>query len=275
MAFNFRDAKQHARPHALFAERGVRRALSMALDRPALVKNVLDTLGHVGLGPVTRAQPTADPSIAMISYDTAASARLLDSLGWRDANGDGVRERNGRALEFTLLVPTSSATRQRMAVLVQEQLKQVGARVRIESVEANVFFERVTSRNFDAVLNAWRTDPSPASVRQAWGGASARAADGSNFGTYASPVFDALVDSASREFDPARSKAYYRRAYAQIVDDAPAVWLYELRNVAAVHRRFDVTGLRADAWWASLGEWSVPDAQRIDRDRIPLRVTQR
>jgi peptide/nickel transport system substrate-binding protein len=272
MAFNFRDARDHARPNALFADRGVRRALSMALDRPAMVKNVLDTLGLLGIGPVTRAQTSADPSIAMLPYDTSAATRLLDSLGWRDANGDGVRERGGRKLEFSLLVPTSSAPRMRMAVLIQDQLKQVGVAVRIESVEANVFFERVQAHKFDAMLNAWRTDPSPAGVRQAWGSASA---DAGNFGSYASPRFDALVDSAAAEFDPARSKALYRRAYAQIVDDAPAVWLYELRNVAAVHRRFDISGLRADAWWAGLAGWSVPDARRIPRDRIPLQVTQR
>ena len=62
-------------------------------------------------------------------------------------------------------------------------------------------------------------------------------------------------------------RALYRRAYQVIVDDAPAVWLYEPRNLAAAHARLRLSGVRADAWWAGMGEWSIPANERIPRDR--------
>jgi hypothetical protein len=53
-----------------------------------------------------------------------------------------------------------------------------------------------------------------------------------------------------------------------LVGDAPAIWLYEPVNFAAVQRRVHPVGLRADAWWANLDRWYIPRAERIARDRI-------
>ena len=243
----------------------------MGVDRGRTVQNVLDSLGAVSIGPVTRALATADTTIPHIPYDLSGARRSLDSLGWRDANGDGVREKNGRPLRFTVLVPSSSANRVRMAVLLQEALKQVGARADLEQLEFNAWLERVKGGNFDAAMGAWHLDPSPATIRQVWTSAAARSKDGSNYGSYMSPQFDAYVDSAMTEMNPARSKAYYRRAYETIIADAPAIWLYELVNTHALHERLQPVGVRADAWWANLEKWSIPPGERIARDNLGLR----
>ena len=54
-----------------------------------------------------------------------------------------------------------------------------------------------------------------------------------------------------------------------IVDDAPAVWLYEVRNYAGVHDRLVIPSWRTDAWWLTLGDWSVDPAKRMPRDAAP------
>jgi len=156
-------------------------------------------------------------------------------------------------------------------VLIQEQLKQVGARVDLEQLEFNAFSTRMIGRNFDAVINAWVLDPTPSSIRQSWSAEAARATESSNYATYSNPAFDAAVDSAVASFDPARAKAHYKRAYTILAEDAPAVWLYEPRFTAGMHRRIEPTGVRPDAWWAGLADWSIPENQRTARDRIGLR----
>jgi len=270
LRFNLRDAKAPARPNAVFGDRAVRRALTMALDRPTLVRSVLDTLGYVALGPFTRAQFSADTTIPQLRFDVARARATLDSAGWRDADGDGIREKAGRRLEFSMLVPNSSRNRMRFAVLMQEQFKQVGAVARIEELEFNAFIKRLEGRDFDAAIEGGHLDPSPSVVRQSWSTESARAKDGSNFSRYESAAFDAAVDSAVASSDPARSRAHFHRAYEIILNDAPAVWLYELRQMAGAHRRIRITGMRADAWWAGLPDWSIPEGERIARDRIGL-----
>ena len=270
LLFNERDPKANARPNVMFADRNVRRALTMSLDRKLMLRTVLDSLGYVGLGPFTRTQASADETIPQLPFDLARARATLDSAGWRDANGDGVREKGGRPLEFTIMVPSSSKNRVRYAVLIQDQLKQVGARVHIEEMDFNAFNEHLRRRDFDAVVDGRALDPSPGVVRESWTRAAVRAKDGANYGSYESAAFDAALDSAVVAAEPARSRAHFRRAYETINEDAPAVWLYELRQVAGAHKRLNITGVRADAWWAGIADWTIPADQRIERDRLGL-----
>ena len=243
----------------LFADRALRCALTQTIDRAAVVANALDSLGRVALGPFTRATDAVDTTMRQIAFDTVAAARTLDSLGWTRQAGDGLRHKAGRTLEFSVMVPASSATRKRVAVLLQSQLKALGIRIEIDAVEAQVFGARLSKGDFDAALNTWRTDPSPSTIRQVWG--TTRGADvQANYGHYSNAAFDAAVDSAATTFDPARRTALYRRAYQSMVDDAAAVWLYEPRNFAAINARVSPVGMRADAWWAALSRWTVSGA---------------
>ena len=271
LQFNLRDPNQRARPHPIFGDRRVRRALTMAVDRQALVRNVFDTLARPAFGPFPTGVSTADTTVRQIPYDLAAARALLDSAGWRDANGDGVREKNGRPLEFTLIVPTSSRTRVRFSVLLQEQLRQAGAKMNVEQLEQNVNLARMSGRDFDMFIGLWSTDPSPAGIRQTWGTEGSRTKDGANYGAYESPVFDALVDSATGTSDPARQRAYFKRAYQTIIDDAPAIWLYLPPTVAGIHKRIRTVGMRPDGWWAQLADWWIPADERTPRDKIGLR----
>jgi len=253
LAFNLGDATR-GETHPIFGSRDVRRALVMAIDRNGLVRSVFDTLGLVGHGPVTRVLPTSDTTIGL-PYDGALAARMLDSLGWKRGR-DGIRRRAGTPLAFSLMVPSSSAIRLKLAVLLQEQWRRAGADVRIESLEANAFGARMEDRKFDAALNAWHIDPTPSSVREEWASSEIRKG-GENTTSYRSPAFDAVIDSAVQEADPARSVALYRRAYSILTDDAPAMWIYELRNVYGVSGRIHTAGIRPDAWWADLADWRV------------------
>jgi peptide/nickel transport system substrate-binding protein len=250
----------------LFADRALRRALAQALDRPAMVRNVFDTLATVPAGPLTRAQALVDTAERQLPLDAGAARRTLDSLGWRPGP-DGVRTRGGRPLAFTISVPRSSETRARFAVLIQEQLRNVGVAARVEPLEFGAFMERIGRRRFDAAIGAWNLDnPSPWGVQQLWGGAAARAPGGPNLAGYASLAFDAAIDSARGATGESEARRLLARAVQRINDDAPAVWLFEPRPLLAVHRRLRVRGVRADAWWAGLADWTIDPARTIARD---------
>src|SRR3954467_3976094 len=80
---NLRDPANHDRPHPIFGNRELRRALTMAVDRVALVRSVFDTLALPALGPTVRAYASTDPNLPQIPFDTARARQVLDSLGWR------------------------------------------------------------------------------------------------------------------------------------------------------------------------------------------------
>lgn len=266
--FNLRDPAHHDRPHPIFGNREVRRALTMATDRVALVRSVYDTLALPALGPTVRAYPTTDPNLPQIPFDLARARAILDSLGWR-VGTDGIRVRNGRPLRFTLSIPGTSRVRTQIAVLLQEQLRQAGARVDIEQLDFPVLIEKDRKRAFDVVLGQWNTEPSPGAALGSWGVAASRAGGGNNFGSYENPAFDASIDTALASFDPARRKAYLTRAYETIIADAPAIWLAEPLTTVGYHSRLQLQTLRPDAWWAHIPEWWIPADKRIPRDNAP------
>jgi peptide/nickel transport system substrate-binding protein len=262
--FNLRHPKNRRAPHPIFADRSLRRAITLAVDRVNSVRNAYDSLADVAVGPTVRAYPTTDPSLAQIPFSPDAARRALDSLGWRDTDGDGVRQRGRVPLEFTLTVPASSRSRNTVAVLLQEQLRQAGVKVNLERLDFTAFIDRQTRRDFDAVFGGWHVEPSPGGIRQTWG-----TNGGTNYGSYENPAFDALVDSALGSWSLPARKAYFTRAYQTIIDDAPAIWMAEPRRVMAIHRRIDTRGLRADSWWANVADWTIPVNRRIARDRAP------
>jgi peptide/nickel transport system substrate-binding protein len=207
-----------------------------------------------------------DPEVRQLPYDTVQARRLLAARGWRDSDGDGIRDRAGERLAFHILVPSTSQTRKQYAQLLQEQFRAVGAQVEIDEVEQSVQSERAAAGKFDAILQAWNNDPSPGSgVPQVWSHAGFR---GSNFLRYDSPVFDTLVSRATRAATPKQARPLWRAAIETINADAPAIFLFAPDNVAVFHTRVVDVRLRPDSWAALLRTWRIPPDRLIDRDRV-------
>jgi len=264
--------KSNMQAHPIFSDVRVRRALSMAVDRVAMLRNVFGDKGLIAHGPFPMMLSAADSTIKLPPYDTAAASALLDSAGWR-RGADGMRNKHGTLLKFSLLMPATSALRQKYSQLLQEQYRRLGVTLVIDAVDGKTYGARVQpglkAGDFDAVIQTFQTDPSPTGMRQNWATAGI-GPEGQNFLRYSNPKTDALIDSLSVSLDPQTAKQYAKRAFQQIVDDAPAIWLYDLTEIDAINRRINVTRTRGDGWFHYLAEWSIPPDKRIDRDKIPL-----
>jgi peptide/nickel transport system substrate-binding protein len=241
----------------ILASRDMRRALTMALDRHAMVQSLFGPLAAVSIGPAVRAFPTTDTSLVQIPFDRPRAERILDSLGWRRGEGGGIRSRDGKPLQIRVLVPVSSQSRMRMSVLIQEQLRAAGVDVILEQMDFAAFSARQAARDFEAALASWTLGSSPEAVRATW---TSRAADeaGLNYGGYRNPAFDLLVDSALAAPTVEESRRLFRKANQIIIDDAAAIWLYEPRSVLAVHSRISTSPMRPNAWWLGIAEWTAP-----------------
>ncbi len=267
--------KSNNQAHPIFSDVRVRRALSMAVNRADMLRNVFGDKGLVAYGPFPMSLAASDSTVKLPPYDTTAASALLDSAGWR-RGPDGMRAKHGMPLSFSLLMPATSAPRQKYSQLLQEQFRRVGVKLQIDAVDGKTYTDRIQpgpkAGDFDMVIQAFNTDPSPSGLRQNWGTAGI-GPQGQNFLRYSNPKTDALIDSLTETFDSVKVRQYASRAFQQIVDDAPAIWLYDLTEIDAINRRFNIPRTRADGWWFTLAEWSIAPDKRIDRDRIPLSAT--
>jgi peptide/nickel transport system substrate-binding protein len=271
MQFVFLAMNQQARrgqgAHPIFGDRAVRQAVSMAVDRRAMLRNVYDTLGMLSYGPFPRRHAAADTNLALPEFDPRQANEILDQAGWA-RGADGIRSRGGQRLAFSMAVPATSRPRVRYSVLLQEALRQIGADVSVETVDFPTFISRQQAGDYDALLAGVATDPSLSSARQNFHSASI--AGRSNFLRYRNPAFDATLDSALAASSADVMKELSSRAYRILIDDVPAVWLYDVVTVAGAHRRIRPERMRADAFWAHLKDWWIPDDERVERDRIGL-----
>jgi len=265
LTFNQRSPDDTTKPHPLFADRDLRRALSMAVDRATLLKSELGDLAKVPPGPMSELLWIWDPDIRQLPYDSAQAGRRLNALGWRDHDGDGIRDKDGQPLAFHILVPTSSVLRRQYARLLQAQFSAVGVRVEIDELEPAVVGQRVSTGKYDTAILSRSNDPSPSSgIAQNW----TRAAGASNFGRYYSPEFERIVDLAVTATSRDRARSLWRSAIETLNADAPAIFLYALDNAAAVHKRVENVQLRPDSWATLLRTWRIPPDRLIDRDRV-------
>lgn len=217
----------------VFRPPAVRRALNMAVDRMAIVQQAQRGHGVPATGPTWPRHWAFDAGRPGFSYDPAAAEFLLGS-GEGTRAGGPVPARP--ALEFTCLVPENFAVIERMALLVQRQLAEVGVRMRIEGLPALEVNRRMGSGRFDAILVPFLSGPyawlpyriwhSPGSTRR-W-----------NFWGYASPAVDASLDAMRDAADDAAFVRAVRQFEAAFLDDPPAVLLTWNEQVQAVSHRF-------------------------------------
>ncbi len=267
VGFNLAAPGDSTKPHPLFGDRDLRRALVMATDRERVLRNVFGDLAKVPPGPLSQLWWIWDPEIRELPYDSGQAARLLTRTGWIDTDGDGIRDKDGKPLAFRLLLPTTSAIRRQYARLLQEQFRVAGVDVQLDEVDFGLYNERARAGRFDALLNTWNTDPTPSSgFPQTWTPAGFGR---SNYTRYDNPDVDRLVDQAVAS---AANRDQARRAWRAAVEtlnrDAPGIFLFATSNVAAVHKRIADVTIRPDSWLALLRTWRIPADRLTDRDRV-------
>lgn len=252
LLFNHRDPAQLDRPHPILADRDVRRALILALDRPLLVRAVLGPYGEVPYGPASSTLWIHHGAPSPARQDQSTARRLLAGRGWVDRDQDGVREnQSGAPLALNLLVTSSSEQRKQMALMIQQQLRQVGVKLDLIRLEPAVWVARRSAGNFDIDFSGAIQDASPSGLASSW------TCDGpGNKGHYCDRGADSLLFRAMAS--PTADRRLWHDFLRRVEVAAPAAFLYRQTFVFGVHRRFPEVVIRPVSPWSSLWRWPAP-----------------
>jgi peptide/nickel transport system substrate-binding protein len=239
-----------------FSSPRVRRALTMAIDRDLINENIYYGFARECTSPLPPIIWAYNPNIKPIPYDTAGARRLLAEEGFRDTNGDGWIDKNGKRFEFDLITNHGNQLRSDILVTVQEMLRNVGIKVNASAIEWTVFLERVKSGDYDAQVNAWRVG-GKADLSPIWS-CEARGPVGYNRINYCNPLVDSLNAAATGMLDFEQARPLFWRIQEIIYEDQPYTFLNVLEARDVVNRRF--RDVRPDAvsmyhylqdWWIS------------------------
>jgi peptide/nickel transport system substrate-binding protein len=241
----------------IFQDLRVRRALSHAIDRQALIDGVLLGFGKPCSGPYVPVMPAYNPEVTPVPLDLTKSAALLDEAGWK-AGKDGTRMKGGKPLAFRLLVSQGSETGKKIVLILQQQFAKLGVKAELESYEWSTFInDHVNTRNFDAVVMAWNLslDPDQYSI---WHSSQTKPSE-FNFVSYSNPEVDRILEKGRVSFDPAARTALYRRMHKLIAADQPYCFLFAQDSLSALSLKVQGVKMTPTGYgWGWYRDWYIP-----------------
>jgi peptide/nickel transport system substrate-binding protein len=225
-------------------DKKVRQAINYAIDRDLLVEKTL--VGH-GI-PGTAIVPSADPSWDLkvpdgktYKYDPAKAKALLDEAGWKDTNGDGVRDKDGNELKLRYF-DRSEGDGGQNTDFITGWLKDVGIATDVKSMDDDALAAAIGQNEFDLFTWGWVPFVDPDAELSYFTKSQATSdpeAVGYNDANWCNDAYDKLYDQQHIELDPAKRHDMVQQMLEIFYEDAPYAVLYKYDNLQAI---------RSDRW---------------------------
>ncbi len=215
------------------ADRDVRRALNYAIDRKAIVEAILWNVGGVAANSVfSRVLPWYNGNLKPYPYDPEEAGRILDSLGIRDSDGDGIREKDGKDFSINMCTYEGRPSLRPTLELVQEFFRKIHIKSSIKITQKGSVINRETRLGKVALnLQMWNTAPNGSPEyfikRVVVTGAP------SNYMGYSNPEIDSLIRLAQHTFEFKRKKRMIDRIQEIIYIESPIIVLFHKSIVSA------------------------------------------
>ncbi|NIM01125.1 MAG: hypothetical protein GTN89_09455 [Acidobacteria bacterium] len=220
-----------------FDDADVRRALTMAIDRQALVDELMAGHAKVGTGPAPSSWWGADTSLEPLPYDPQKARAILREHGYATAEGE-----SGKKLNVTILTNAGNRTRESALVKIQSHLYKVGVDASIQPLEMRTMRGQVVSGEFDGYLGGW-VFAGKIDLRGLFASA-ATPPNGMNIVSYSNADVDASFDRLAEVDRWEAMPEILADIQTRIAADQPYSFLYESRRVAA--HSTSLAGVRID-----------------------------
>jgi peptide/nickel transport system substrate-binding protein len=267
---NFSDPNQevdgqrsHAQTkHPFLTDKRVRQAISLAIDRDTIVKQLYGQAGQVATNFIVAPSKYVSPNTRYeFSLDQAKA--LLDEAGWVDSNGNGIRDKNG--VEMSLLFQTSvNPVRQKTQEIMKQNLSELGMQVELKSTDPSIYFgdpsNPDSSSTFYADLQMFAFDsetPEPDSYMMLYACDAIAQKENQwskeNISRYCNPDYDQLLAQLNRELDPDRRQQLFIQMNDLLIEDVALIPLVHRSDPLAVSH--SLSNLEFSPWAAST--WRV------------------
>lgn len=242
----------------LFTDIRVRHAIDLLMPRDEIINQVyLGRYAEKCSGYDPQGSINYNHDVAPTPHDPAQALQLLNDAGWKNDHGDGLLYKDGKPLSFTLLYPSGSPGRGKMAELIQESLRGAGIDVKLSQMEFVQLFDHLDEWKFDACIMGWSLDIN-GDPSQLWAGSEADIKKSSNFIGYKNPEADRLMAAGKLEYDSEKRAVIYRQLQRVIHDDYPVCFLVSPKEILIVSDRYQNVKTFAPPPCFDVMSWWVP-----------------
>jgi peptide/nickel transport system substrate-binding protein len=230
------------------ADRRVRQALSLAIDRRAIVERLLDGAGRPAGNLVAPGVFGHDETLSVPRFDPALARQLLAEAGYPGG------------FELTLAAPNNRYPGDaRIAQAVAAMFARIGVRARLVTLPVNVYLPRARRGEFALAMLGWGSFSADLALRSLVATRDpARGNGGWNWSYYSSPEVDRLLDTAAAEFDPDRRESLVRTAMRHAMRDGAVIPLHHTMASWAMRRELRYTA-RTDEFTFAHEVHAAPD----------------
>jgi len=229
--------------HPALRDAAVRRAIERSMDKKEILAMALGGAGSVGSSLIPDCIPEWHyfvPEADLRSYDPGKAKAELEAAGYRDRDGDGVREGpDGRPLNLRLLTRSDNTREVKAGQMIQAYLKAIGIATKLSTVDDGALQDAINAGDYDLFIWGWGGDVDPTTLLALLTSAQI---DGNNEPRWSSPAYDAVVARQATLLDPAERRAAVREAQRLAYEAAPYIILAYDGDIQAV-RTDTVTGL--------------------------------
>ena len=238
--------------HPVLKEKAVRQAISYLIDRQQIIDTVGMGYGEVACGPIAPVSWAYNPDLNGYDYNPAKAKELLKDAGWR-IGVDGIYEKAGRKLEWTMSIPNSGSSPE-SCQLIQQWLKASGIKMNIRMYTWPTVREMFKTDKVETTMFLWVSTSFP-ELRTIY------YSEGSqNYNHFSNTEFDELQDEFSNCIDKERVKEILFRQQQILNEDLPYIY---------IDHPIDTIGIRKDSglrgyvnspvryWDWNIDEWEI------------------
>jgi peptide/nickel transport system substrate-binding protein len=239
---------------APFDNQQVRRALNYAVNRDLLVSGALRGHGRTTSGPTWPLHWAHDSTVPIYAYDPSRSEALLNAARIPAISSVSNSDIAPARFHFTCLLPNTFQLWERMALMVQRDLADIGVDMQLETVPFQEFNRRIAASDFDAVVLEFVVGNTASRPFTFW-----HSKGKQNVWGFKSPAIDHALDEIRRAPDETHYRTAFRQFQIEALDEAPAIFLALGETSRAVSRRFQVVTPPNSDILSSLADWIPAD----------------
>ena len=218
-----------------FPDKSVRQALYAAVPRQKIIDDVLAGAAQITETPIVEGLWGHLPSLKKVDYNLENAKKILDDANWKDADGDGYREKDNIRLAFYLTYNGDSVRDYKIFELVKENWEALGAQVLADPLSGNELQAKIKARGYDALIfgQSLGADSDP----YAYWHSSQIHDPGLTLAVFFSKDVDNLIEAARLTTSLQRRIELYHSFQQVIAKEVPAVFLYQPKYIYLVNSK--------------------------------------